>query len=85
MNKHRQLRLELLDSIRYNEDGVDRNVISKQPYTYVEVTVFDIKTADEAVIGHGFSKVCHPDIFDWQTGVDRATERAVEHVVEQMV
>jgi len=86
MNKNRQLRLELLDSITYNEDGVSRDIVSQKPYTFVAVSVDapDATGNPREIIGYGFSKVCYPDVFDYHTGVSIATAKAVHDVVEQM-
>ncbi len=84
MNKCRQLRLELLEAIKQQNGYVRRNVVSKQPYTFVEITVYDELNQGENVVGQGFSKVCYPDIFDYSMGVDIATARAVYDAAEQM-
>lgn len=63
------------------EDAQISNMVIKQPYCFVEVKY---ATPVGVFIGHGFSKVCHPDQWDSEEGVMKATKRAIRHIRQQI-
>ena len=73
--------LRLLE--RGSDERFSRDVVSRRPYTFVSL----IYTTAEGTSysGVGFSKVCYPDVWDENVGIDIATAKAAQELASNIL
>ena len=80
----RYLRSQLKQLLQHHADFENMTVRQRQPWTFVEFRTFE--DADGPTIDcWGISKVCHPDQWSAEHGVDLAIDRALAWAVREII